>query len=36
MAKVITATIGRFFEKATKKAFAQDLDDIAAVAETRV
>jgi len=35
MAKVMTATIGRFFENATKKAFAQDLDDIAAVAEAQ-
>ncbi len=36
MAKAMTVTIGRFFEKATRKAFAQDLDDIAAVAEARV
>lgn len=35
MAKIMSATIGRFFENATKKAFAQDLDDIAAVAESR-
>jgi len=35
MAKVMSATIGRFFENATKKAFAQDLDDIAAAAEAR-
>lgn len=34
MAKLMTATVGRFFENATKKAFAQDLDDIAAAAET--
>ncbi len=35
MAKVMKATIGRFFENATKKAFAQDLDDIAAAAEAK-
>ncbi len=33
MAKIMSATMGRMMEKATKKAFAQDLDDIAAVAE---
>lgn len=33
MAKLMTVTIGRFFENATKKAFAQDLNDIATVAE---
>ena len=33
MAKIMTATIGRFFENATKKAFAQDLDDVATAAE---
>lgn len=35
VAKIMSATIGRLFENATKKAFAQDLDDIAAVAEAR-
>lgn len=35
MAKIVTATIGRFFENATRKAFAQDLADIATVAEAR-
>jgi hypothetical protein len=34
-AKVMAATIGRLFESATKKAFARDLDDIAAVAEAK-
>lgn len=33
MAKVMSATIGRFFEKATRKAFEQDLADIATAAE---
>lgn len=35
MAKVMGATVGKLFESATKKAIAQDLDDIAAAAETR-
>jgi carbon monoxide dehydrogenase subunit G len=33
MAKVTSATIGRFFVNATRKAFEQDLADIAAAAE---
>ena len=33
MAKIVSATIGRFFVGATRKAFAQDLADIAAAAE---
>jgi carbon monoxide dehydrogenase subunit G len=33
MAKVMSATIGRFFENATRKAFEQDLIDVAAAAE---
>ena len=32
-AKVMSATVGRLFAKATKKAFEQDLADIAAAAE---
>lgn len=35
MAKVMGATLGKLFENATRKALAQDLDDIAAVAEAR-
>jgi carbon monoxide dehydrogenase subunit G len=35
MAKVMGATIGKLFENATRKALAQDLDDIAAAAETQ-
>ncbi len=35
MTKIISATVGRLFENATRKALAQDLDDIAAAAETR-
>lgn len=35
MAKVMGATVGKLFESATNKAIAQDLDDIAAAAETR-
>jgi hypothetical protein len=35
MAKVMGATIGKLFENATRKALAQDLDDIAAAAEAR-
>lgn len=33
MAKVMSATVGRFFVNATRKAFEQDLADIAAAAE---
>jgi carbon monoxide dehydrogenase subunit G len=33
LAKVMAATVGRLFESATRKAFEQDLVDIAAVAE---
>ena len=33
MAKVMAATIGRFFVNATRKAFEQDLTDIASAAE---
>jgi carbon monoxide dehydrogenase subunit G len=33
MAKVMGATVGKLFERATKKAVAQDLDDIATAAE---
>jgi len=33
MAKVVSATIGRFFANATRKAFEQDLTDIASAAE---
>jgi carbon monoxide dehydrogenase subunit G len=33
VAKVMGATVGRLFEKATRSAFAQDLSDIAAAAE---
>ena len=33
MAKIVSATIGRFFVGATRKAFEQDLADIAAAAE---
>lgn len=33
MAKVMSATVGRFFVNATRRAFEQDLADIAAVAE---
>jgi len=32
-AKVMSATVGRFFQKATRKAFEKDLVDIAAAAE---
>jgi hypothetical protein len=35
MAKVMGATVGKLFENATRKALAQDLDDIAAAAEAR-
>jgi hypothetical protein len=34
MAKVISATVGRFFVNATRKAFEQDLADIATAAES--
>ena len=33
MAKVMSATVGRFFVNATRRAFEQDLADIAAAAE---
>jgi len=33
MAKLMGATVGKLFENATRKALAQDLDDIAAAAE---
>ena len=33
MAKFMTATVGKLFQSATRKAFARDLDDIAAAAE---
>jgi hypothetical protein len=33
VAKVMSATVGKLFENATRKALAQDLDDIAAAAE---
>ena len=36
MAKVMGATVGKLFENATRKALAQDLDDIAAAAESRI
>jgi carbon monoxide dehydrogenase subunit G len=35
-ARIASATIGRLFANATKKAVARDLDDIAAAAEARV
>ena len=35
MARVMGATVGKLFEKATRNALAQDLDDIAAVAEAQ-
>ncbi len=35
MAKVMGATVGKLFESATRRALAQDLDDIAAAAEAR-
>lgn len=35
LAKVMAATLGRLFTGATRKAIAQDLDDIAAAAEGR-
>ena len=35
MAKVMGATVGKLFANATRKALAQDLDDIAAAAEAR-
>lgn len=35
MARVMSATLGRLFEKATRKAFEQDLADVAAAAETQ-
>lgn len=34
VARVLTATIGRFFEGATRKALAADLDDIARASES--
>jgi carbon monoxide dehydrogenase subunit G len=33
LAKVMSATVGRFFEKATRRAFERDLIDVAAAAE---
>jgi carbon monoxide dehydrogenase subunit G len=36
MAKFMGATVGKLFENATRKALAQDLDDIAVVAEARM
>jgi carbon monoxide dehydrogenase subunit G len=33
VAKVLAATVGRVFDRATRKALARDLDDIAAAAE---
>lgn len=36
MARIASATIGRLFASATKKAVTRDLDDIAAAAEARV
>lgn len=36
MVKIMAATVSRFFERETKKAFAQDLDDVAAVAEAEL
>jgi carbon monoxide dehydrogenase subunit G len=33
LARVMSATVGRVFEKATRKAFEQDLVDVAAAAE---
>ena len=36
MAKLMGATVGKLFESATRKALAQDLDDIAAVAEAQM
>jgi carbon monoxide dehydrogenase subunit G len=35
MAKLMGATVGKLFENATRKALAQDLDDIAVAAEAR-
>jgi carbon monoxide dehydrogenase subunit G len=36
MAKLMGATVGKLFESATRKALAQDLDDIAATAEAQM
>jgi hypothetical protein len=34
MARVMSATVGRFFVNATRRAFEQDLADIATAAES--
>lgn len=34
IARIMSATVGKLFENATRKALAQDLDDIAAAAES--